>query len=142
MSNEGRLEHPDLEHKDSVEFDWPALERALGEMPADDAVGDFADALAKLVAWLTEPVNGSSYRHTPADKRIHLAGRRVTVLAWTLRPEAFDNRTLEKVAHELCVQPERLHALSAEFSRRFGVRNRSQISRAASVAARTKPLTP
>jgi hypothetical protein len=142
MSNEGRLEHADLEHAHSAEFDWPALERALGELPADDATAAFADALAKLVAWLTEPVNGSTYQRVPGAKRLHLAGRRVTVLAWTLRPEAFDNRTLEKVAHELGVQPERLHALSAEFSRRFGVRNRSQISRANSVAARTKAVTP
>jgi hypothetical protein len=137
-----RLEHPDLEHRDSVEFDWDALDRAMGELPADDATAAFADALSQIISWLVEPVNGGTYRHVPADKRLGLSGRRAAVFAWALRPESFDNATLEKVARELSIQPERLHEISAEFSRRFKVRNRLQISRANSVAARTKPLTP
>lgn len=136
-----RLEHPDLEHADSVEFDWPSLERALGELPADDAVEALADALGKIVAWLCEPVTNRKYEHTPGAARLGFVGRRAAVLQWILRPESFGNRSLQNVADELGVKPERLHELSAEFSRKFGLKNRQQISRASSIAARAKPVT-
>lgn len=144
MSDHGHLEHTNTaEHfGGSEDFDLAAVERALNETPPGDRDGQFGDALAKLVEWLSEPLTSRNYSHTPGHKRASLSGRRVAVLQWLLRPESLPNITLEKTAYDLGIQPERLHELSAEFSRRFGVRNRLQVSRAASVAARQKPVTP
>jgi len=144
MNDHGHLEHPSpAEHfGGSEDFDLAAVERALGEVTDDDRDGRFADALSTLASWLSEPLTSRNFAHMPGLKRSAMAGRRVAILQWVLRPESFSGVTLEKVAAEIGVTPERLHELSAEFSRRFGVRNRLQVSRAASVAARQKPAAP
>ncbi len=131
-------EHPDAAQHfgGSVEFDLASVERALGELPDDDRNGAFADALGILLEWMTEPLASANYAHTPKHKRMHLAGRRAAVCAWCLRPESFPQVTLQRLSDDLGIKPERLHELSADFSRKFGIKNRLQISRAPSVAAR------
>lgn len=133
-----RLEHPDLEHADSVDFDWSV--RLQKRDLSEDPEAAFAEALGVLLRWLGEPIVGPSYLHTAPAKRTSLAGRRVAVALWIVSPDEFPGVTLQNVAADLRVKPERLHELSAEFSRRFGVKNRLQISRAPSVAARQKRL--
>lgn len=135
------LEHVDTakHHGGSVEFDYDAVSRALGEnISAEDFKARLAEALYAVVRWMAEPLTNPNYRFTPRNVRMEISGRRVAVALWIVHPESFDGITLEKTAADLGVTPERLHELSADFSRQFGIKNRMQISRARSVASRKK----
>lgn len=133
-----QLEHTDPSRHPGgiVGFDYDAVFRALGEQVDDDRIGDMADALLAVMGWVTAPAVDTRWENTPPPKRVALSGRRALVAVWCVRPELFPGATLESVAHRFGVKPERMHELSAEFSRQFGIRNRMQISRASSVAAR------
>ena len=114
--------HP---HSDTqVDFDWQAVEAALGELPPEDRER-LADALSATLEWVVAPAvekvrNPSA---TVSGRRcVTTAGRRALVLLWWLGAERFGGgaTTVEDLGRILRTNATHLHRISAELRRRFG----------------------
>ena len=106
-----------------AEPDWRAIFRALDEPEgADNADSEALQlAVSNLLDWVLER---SSARRGDAAR---MAGRRLIALAWVMDPNRFgDDPSMSKVAKLLGVHKAILSELTAEFSRKFGLRNRHQ----------------
>lgn len=100
-----------------IEFDWELLRRSLGEARDEMGETDFAlmgTVLAEFMRWIVK------------GNRLDLIGRRAVALAWVVNPELLEGESLRKLAKRVMCLPVRLHQLSGEASREFGVRNRGQ----------------
>ena len=106
-----------------ADFDWPGLDRLLGECEADNSERDWiamGEALARILDWLTA-VNLDS----PNAERF--AGRRAFALAWVVNPAKFDGSpSLTKLAQRLGLGPRLLQHAAAAATEEFGIVNRGQ----------------
>ncbi len=92
-----------------------------------------AEAMRQLMAWV---VAGQSPRTTLI---VHIAARALA-MAWIVRPDAVDGKSLNQVAKSAGISPDVMHRASADFSRTFGLRNRGQLARAWNFkASKVKP---
>ena len=104
----------------SYEFDMAAVERALGEAEKlpDEHREQLATALWEILRWLCD------VRMCP--KAPEIIGRRAIALAWVMRPELFDGQSLTAISTSLGLHKVAMSIHSADFSKRFRVRNRGQ----------------
>lgn len=108
-------------HREAQDFDYDAVDRALGskveEMDAE-SVAQLAKALTVILQWLCE---------VQLDKDSDRAmGRRAMAMAWVVNPNLFGGMSLSELAEVLGTHKMNLSRHASDFSRLFHVRNRGQ----------------
>ena len=78
-----------------------------------------AEAMRQLMAWVV----------AGRPTQTHITARALA-MAWIVRPDAVDGKSLNQVAKSVGISPDVMHRASADFSRTFGIRNRGQLARA------------
>lgn len=122
-----RVQHndqTDYDHHEgaSTDFDWETVYRNLGE--GEDEIDPEAYVqLAKLLQRFLHWVLAVDLKNKNATLHI---GRRFVALCWTLNPALFEGASLTQLAKQLGTHVPVLSAFTADASREFGVRNRSQ----------------
>jgi len=124
-----------------AEFDWDAVERALGEKndeakttdePAQvDTSVDYKHirkAVTALLRWAVSPTLQKRSR----GKKSATISRRVVAMAWVICPELFSEdgksaRSLTEVSNSMQVHKAVMSEITAEFSKQFKFRNKFQI---------------
>jgi hypothetical protein len=106
------------------EFDWGAIERAMGEECPDLSERDYASmgiALRRVLRWLVSVGR--------ADQRrvAELIGRRTLGLAWVVDPSLIEGSpSLSTLAKQLGTSKAVMSLSSSKASKVFGVSNRAQ----------------
>lgn len=106
-----------------ADFDWEAVERALGEEPGDDEGAidyqAFAFALRRVLRWLVARRQARGWDRT--------VGRRAIALAWIVDPSFIPGApSLRRIEGRLLIPRNILSRYVAEATREFGLRNRGQ----------------
>lgn len=96
----------------AVDFEYPNDEQP-GVSEATEA-----DALRNTLEWFGSPAATRYFGRA--------FSRRLVALAWTLRPECFDGKSLSALAKSRKISKQALSKYSAQASRIFGIRNGSQ----------------
>lgn len=102
------------------EFDWEAVEIALGEAPLTEIEqGKVALALTFLLDWMF----AVDLRRKTALKSV---GMRALAAAWVVDPKRFNNDSIRSLAKQLGCTAPNISPLTAEFTRITGIRNEYQ----------------
>ena len=115
-----------------ADFDFAeVLERLDGELRdlTEKQREDLGRALRELLIWCVKSKSTS----------LKTVGKRLALLVWIIDPQTFDGAPLRKLARRFRMSRSSLVHTSAEVSRRFGIRNRSQIRHNANWRPDTKP---
>src|SRR5437879_4548850 len=107
----------------SQDFDWEGLYETLGEFEAKADREEsklLNDTLKRIMDWVfTTP--------TKPKRPAEMFGKRLVALAWVIDPERFGkDASLTHVGRSIGVHKAVMSELTAEFSKRFGVRNKHQ----------------
>lgn len=108
-----------------AEFDWESVYLDLdGEGLDDDSKRKLAEALRRLLGWLTR----SSDRQVLSAR---VVGVRTLAMLWSVDPSLIDGSpSLRKLARRLRISRSVLSKHSSAASRQFGIRNRASNSHA------------
>ncbi|HWN96166.1 MAG TPA: hypothetical protein VNT99_14115 [Methylomirabilota bacterium] len=110
-----------LDGGDHTDFDYDAVERALGSRNGldDEGYARLAQAFVVVLTWMlnTRLCQG-------ADAFI---GRRAIAAAWVLKPEMFNGLSQTQVAALIGQHKMAISKSASDFSRVFGIRNRGQM---------------
>jgi hypothetical protein len=112
-----------LHPKQTADFDYSAVEEALGEFQPVEADDEKSVVLIRRIfAWCTN-VNLRKSENVQL-----LIGRRFIALAWVLNPGLFEGTpSAGRLAELIGIRSApRFFALTGEASRHFGIRNRAQ----------------
>jgi hypothetical protein len=98
-----------------AEFDFPAVEAALGEIESgvpEQCREELARALRAVVVWLCEP----RQRGTVDVREV---GRRAVALTYLIAPDSLEHRSLSKLAGEIGASLSDMSRHSASARRKF-----------------------
>ena len=109
---------------DNPEFDYAAID---GQQEFDVGVAlpdvrDYQDMSRALLGILNFILRGN----LNDPRYLKAVGLRVVAMAWVIAPERFDNSSLTTLAKRLGCTTNNISVHVADFSRRFGVRNKYQ----------------
>lgn len=114
--------HVDPLHDSHQEFDYDAVERALGCKPEEmdeETCSKLAQAVLVLVQWLTDVELKKDCQR--------LIGHRALAAAWVVKPDLFHGMSQTELAELIGAKNKmEISRHAAEFSRVFAVRNRGQ----------------
>ena len=106
------------------EFDWDAIERALGEQCPDLTERDYAAmgiALRRVLQWMV------TVGRCEPKKMAEIIGRRTLALAWVMDPSIIDGSpSLSALASRIGTSKAVLSLSSSKASKVFGISNRAQ----------------
>ena len=108
--------------ENGVEFDWPSVQRALGEPEQVDAAqsqADLAEALRRVFRWVADTNKCCQGYH----ERV---GLRSIALLWVVSPDYFAGASLTGMARRSNLNKTAMSRLTAAVSREFGICNRAQ----------------
>lgn len=106
------------------EFDWEAIERALGEECPDLTERDYAAmgiALRRVLQWMV------TVGRCEPNKMAEIIGRRTLALVWVMDPGIIEGSpSLSSLAKQIGTNKAVLSLSSSKASKVFGISNRAQ----------------
>ena len=112
-----------------ADFDWETLMENLSEFDRLDLTPEeenrLQTTLEGIFDWAMEPLTG---QRSTTSKKLEMIGRRMVALCWVIGPSRFgDDPSARQVAKSIGCHYAVFSELTAELSRKFGVRNRHQL---------------
>lgn len=90
------------------------------ETAEDSTQADAAQVMQMLLEWI-----GTCKARDP--RAINYIGKRAIAALWVIKPEMFGDAPAQMVAKSFGISSLKFYHVTAEFSRKFGVRNRFQV---------------
>ena len=116
--------NPDPHREEHVDFDWPTLERMLGEdcPVSEEELRKYLSIIMRaILAFVTKNID---MRRKDALKHV---GCNCVGLSWVVDPKLFNGcPTAIKLAKHIGVDKRTFSKITAEVTRHFGIRNRMQ----------------